>query len=121
MAGERVQIGGQRRGIGLAFAGLHLRDVALVQDHPSHYLHVELTVADGAHRRLADGGESLRQQIVQRFAFAKTAAELVGLLPEPVIGEHLHGRLQGGDPLHRRSQAPCEFFGSFFPDFLKPT
>jgi hypothetical protein len=41
LAGERVQIHGQRGDQRLAFAGLHLRDFAAMQDDAADQLHVE--------------------------------------------------------------------------------
>ena len=46
----------------LALAGLHLGDVALVQENPAHELHVESAQAQRPLRRLAAVGEGLRQQ-----------------------------------------------------------
>ena len=77
-AGQRVEIQRQGGDEGLAFAGGHLGDLALVQHHAADELHVvrhhvpnQLVPGDldgGAHQpaaRLAHGGERLRQQLVQ--------------------------------------------------------
>jgi hypothetical protein len=50
---ERVEIDRQRGDQRLAFAGLHLGDLALMQDHAAHQLHVEMALAERALRRLA--------------------------------------------------------------------
>ena len=63
--GERVQVERQRRDQRLALAGLHLGDLALVQDDAAEALHVEVAQADGAPRRLAHGRERLRQDLVE--------------------------------------------------------
>ena len=42
---ERVEIDGQRRNQGLAFASLHFGNDAPVQDHAAHELHVEVALA----------------------------------------------------------------------------
>ena len=43
--GEGIEIDRQRGDQGLAFAGLHLGDLALVQDHAADELHVEMALA----------------------------------------------------------------------------
>ena len=68
LAGERVQIdrqGGDQR---LAFAGLHLGDLAVVQHHAADQLHVEMAQAEHALGGLAHHGEGFGQQVVQRRA-----------------------------------------------------
>ncbi len=74
-AGERVQIGGERRDEGLALAGLHLGDLALVQDDAADQLDVEVALAQGALAGLAHGGEGLGQQVVEGFAVGETLPE----------------------------------------------
>ena len=64
-AGERVQIDGQRGDERLAFAGLHLRDLSVVQDDAAHELHVEVAHVQRALRRLAADGERFRQKVVE--------------------------------------------------------
>ncbi len=79
VAAERVEIGGQRRDQGLALAGLHLRDVAVVQRGTTLQLHVEVPLAEHPLGGLPDGRECLRQQVVERLAFGQPLLELVGL------------------------------------------
>ncbi len=57
LAGERVQINGERRDQRLAFAGLHLGDRAFVQHHAAEQLHVEMALAEGTLSSFAHGGE----------------------------------------------------------------
>src|SRR4051812_10720026 len=64
LAGQRVEVGRERRDKGLALTGLHLGDVAEVQRGTAHELDVEVPLTQGPLRRLADGGEGLGQQIV---------------------------------------------------------
>ena len=66
-AGERVEIDRQRRDQRLAFAGLHLGDAALVQDHAADELHVEMALPERALGGLAAGGEGLDQDVVERW------------------------------------------------------
>jgi len=57
--------GGHQR---LALAGAHLRDLALVQRDAAHQLHVEVAHAEHALARLANHGEGLGQDRVERRA-----------------------------------------------------
>ena len=78
LAGERVEIDRQRRDQGLAFAGAHLGDRALVQHHAADQLHVEMAQAERALGGLADGGEGRDQKIVERLAGGELGPELLG-------------------------------------------
>ena len=71
--GDRVEVGGGGGDEGLALTGLHLGDVAEVQGGATHELHVEVPQAEGALGRLADGGERLGQQVVERLAVRRSA------------------------------------------------
>ena len=64
-AGHRVERGGERRDEGLALAGLHLRDPALVEDDAAHQLDVEGAHAQLATADLAGRGEDLGQDVVE--------------------------------------------------------
>ena len=68
LAGERVEVDRQRRDQRLALTGLHLRDVAEVQGRAAHQLDVVGPLAEHALGRLADGGERLGEQLVERLA-----------------------------------------------------
>ena len=70
LAGERVQVGRQRRHERLAFAGLHLGDLAVVQHHAADELHVEVPHVQRAAAGLPDHGERVDQQVVERGARA---------------------------------------------------
>src|SRR5207244_11266172 len=50
---KRIEIDRQRRDQRLAFAGLHLRDPSLVQDHAADELYVEMPLTERALGRLA--------------------------------------------------------------------
>ncbi len=67
-AGHGVERGGQGRDEGLALAGLHLRDLALVQDDAAHELHVEGAHAQLAAADLAGRREDVRQHVVEGLA-----------------------------------------------------
>ena len=75
-AGERVEIDRQRRDQRLAFAGLHLGDLAFVQDHAADQLHVEMALAERALGRLAHGGEGRHQDVVERLAVGDLRLEV---------------------------------------------
>ncbi len=85
LAFQRIEVhragGGQR----LAFAGAHFRDLARMQHHAADQLHIEMAHAEHAHRGFAADRKCFGQQLVQRFAFADTGAELVGLGFQRVI------------------------------------
>ena len=68
LAGERVEIDGERGDERLAFAGAHLGDRAFVQHHAADELNVEMALAERALGRLAHRGEGGDEQIVERLA-----------------------------------------------------
>ena len=68
LALEGVEVAGQGGHEGLALAGLHLGDVALVQGRAAHQLDVEVALADRAAGALPDGREGLGQQVVEGLA-----------------------------------------------------
>ena len=75
-AGDAVEIHGHGRHEGLAFAGLHLGDVALVQHDGAHDLHVEGTHVQGTLGALAGDGEGLEQHVVERLPARDPLLEL---------------------------------------------
>jgi hypothetical protein len=87
LPGEGVEVRGHRGDEGLSFTRFHLRDEALVQGGGPHHLDVEVALPDGPLGRLADAGERLGQEVLQRLALLHAPAELVGLAPELVVGE----------------------------------
>ena len=92
VAGQRVEVGGQHAGQGLAFTGLHLGDVAQMQGGRTHHLHVERALVEHPPGGLARHGERLRQQVVEGFwvcLVGKPPLELVGLGPQLGVGEFL--------------------------------
>ncbi len=77
-AGERIEIDRQRRHQGLAFAGFHFRDAALVEHHAADQLHVEMALAQRALAGLAHGGKGGNQNVVKRGTFGELFFEVVG-------------------------------------------
>ena len=98
-AGDGVEVGGGGRDEGLALTGLHLGDVAEVEGGAAHELHVEVAQAEGALGRLADGGERLGQQVVERLAVRVALAQLDGLVAQLLVGELLEVVLEVVDRL----------------------
>ena len=99
LAGERVQIDGERGDQRLALAGAHLGDAAIVQHHAADELDVEGPHAEHAARGLAHGGEGRHQEIVERGAVGDIGAELVGAGGKLGVGKRLELVLHGVDRL----------------------
>ena len=101
LAGQRVQVGGQGGHQGLAFAGLHLGDAALMQDDAADELHPVGAHAQHTPGGLPAGGKGLGQDVVQSLAILQTLLELRGLSLELLVGEGLVLILQSLDLLHQ--------------------
>ncbi len=103
LPGERVEVGRQRGHQGLALAGAHLGDLALMQGHSAQQLDIEMTQAKGAAGGLADGGKGLRDQVVQRRAIGQPLAEFRRPGPQGLVIQGPGGGLQlvggGHDPV----------------------
>ena len=97
LAGERVEIDGERRDQRLAFAGAHLGDRALVQHQAADQLNVEMALLERALGGLAHGGESGRDQIVERLAGGELGAELGGLGAQLIVAQRVELGLQRVD------------------------
>ena len=101
--GQRVEIDRERRHQRLALAGLHLGNVALVQEDAAHELHVEGAQAERPARRLAGVGEGLRQQLVERCPLGEPLAELGGPGADRGVVERLELRFQRVDRVDERA------------------
>jgi hypothetical protein len=86
-AAERVEVNGKGRDQRLAFAGLHLGDLAFVQDHAADQLHVEMPLAEGALGGFAHRRESRRQNVVERSTFPELLLEFVRARLQRLIGQ----------------------------------
>ena len=95
LAFERVEIGRQRGDEGLALAGLHLGDLALVEHGAADQLHVEVPHVEHAASGLAYDGKRLGQQVVERLALGEALAELRGLGAQLLVGERLDAPARG--------------------------
>ena len=89
LAGDSVEVAGQRGDQGLTFAGLHLGDMALMKRHGADELYVKVTHARDALGSLTHGGKSLGKHVVKRLAVGVTLAELIGLGAELLLGHLL--------------------------------
>ena len=99
LAGESVEVDRHRGRERLALAGLHLGDLALVQNDTAHHLHVERSHPEGAFGGLPHDGEGLGQDVLERLVGLEPVAELVRLGPQLGVREPLHLGLQCRDGL----------------------
>ncbi len=87
VAGEGVEVDGQRGDEGLALTRLHLPHPAEVEGGPAHQLDVVVALADLAAGRLAHDGEGLDEQVVEILPVGQTGPELDGLGRQGLVGE----------------------------------
>ena len=85
LAREGVEIARKRGDQGLALAGAHLGDLALVQEGPAGDLHVEVAHAQNPLARLAHHGKGLGEQRVERGTVGKAFLERRGHAPEVLV------------------------------------
>ena len=104
-ARNRVEVHGERGSQGLPFPGLHLGDLAVVQDLAADQLHVEMAHAHHAPCRLAADCERLGQQLVERLAIRVAPLELLRLGLELVVGKRFRARAKGIDLRDERAEA----------------
>src|ERR1700733_2050669 len=62
---QGVQINGQSGDQGFSFAGLHFRDLALVQNHATDQLHIEVAHVQNATATFANHGEGFFQKLIE--------------------------------------------------------
>ena len=104
LAGERIQVGGQRGDQRLALAGLHLRDAAAVQHHAADQLDVEVPHVQHPPAGLAYDGKGLHQQVVHGGALGDPLLELERLGAQPFVGEGLDLGFERADFAYARLQ-----------------
>jgi hypothetical protein len=97
---EGIEVGGHSGHEGLALAGLHLGDLALVDDDATEKLDVEGAQPDGAPRGLAHHRERLRQDVIERLAVGESVFKFIGLRSQLIVGELLDFGLQSIDLIH---------------------
>jgi hypothetical protein len=71
LAGQGIEVHRQRGHQGLALAGAHLGDLAVVQGHAADQLHVEVAHLEDALAGLAHRGKGFGQQVVQGLALGQ--------------------------------------------------
>ena len=94
LAFQGVQIDRQCRDQGLALAGRHLRDLALVEHDAAHELHVVVALAEGALRGLSRNGEGLDEQVLQGLAVGDPLLERRGLGAKLVVAQGFQRALE---------------------------
>jgi len=99
LAGQRVEVGWQRRDQRLAFARTHFGDLAVVQHHAADQLDIEVAHAEHPLAGFAHDGEGFGQQGVERLAVGHACSELIGLGTQRFVG-------QGADPCFQRVDLP---------------
>ena len=110
LAGERVEVhrhGGDER---LALAGLHLGDVAVVQDDAADHLDVEGAHAEGALGGLADDGEASESRSSSGSPFSRRWRNSAVLARSSLVAQAGDVGLELGDPrglLLERLEAPA--------------
>ena len=126
-SGEGVEVAGEGGDEGLAFAGLHLGDLALVEDVAAEELDVEVAHADGALAGFADDGKGLGEDFVEGGFFGgvdggavfvgavsgvevrpggfDAGLEFGGFASEFVVGEGGGGGVEGVDLLDGGEEA----------------
>jgi len=102
LAGQRVEIDRKGRDQRLAFAGLHLGDIALMQDHAADQLHVEMPLAEGTFGRLAHGGEGRHQKVVEGLAVGERLPEFRGARFQRLVRQGRDFGLKGVDGVDTR-------------------
>ena len=96
-ARQGVEVAGQNGDQGLAFAGLHFRDAALMEYDAAQNLHRVGLHAQHPPGGLPDGSEGLGQQVVQAFAPGVAVLEFGGLALQLRLGQGGEPVLQGQD------------------------
>ncbi|MNR30898.1 hypothetical protein D3C85_1483760 [compost metagenome] len=87
LAGDGIQVDGQRRHERLAFARTHFRDLPAVQGDAAQQLRIEVAHAEHPLARFAHNGEGLGQQVVQGCALGVAGTEFLGFGRQLRIGE----------------------------------
>ena len=99
LALQRIEVEGQGGRQGLALTGLHLGDLALVENDAAQHLHIEVAQADAPFGNLPHNGERLRKDILQRLPRAQAREELIGLGSQLGVGQGGHLASQLVHPL----------------------
>ena len=87
IAGQGIEIDGERRHQRLAFTGAHLGDGAIVEHHAADQLHVEMAHAQHTLAGLAHRGEGRNDQVIERGALGQLGLELLGAGAQLLVAE----------------------------------
>jgi hypothetical protein len=101
LALEGVEVDRQGGDQGLALAGLHLGDLALVQHQAACELDVEMALSEGPFRGLAHRGEGVDEHVVEALPRRQTPAQPIGTGAQLVVRELFELRLDRVDRRHR--------------------
>ena len=85
LPGQGVQVGGQGGGVGLALAGLHFGDAALMQTDAAHDLHGEQPLAVHPPDCLPEGRECVGQDLIHGFALVQPFFQKGSLLLQLLV------------------------------------
>ena len=99
LAGECIEIRGQRGDEGLALTRAHLGDVAQMQRPATHELDVVVALTEGAACRLAHRGEGLGEEVVEGLTVVQPGAVLSRQAPQLLVGHGDEVVLDGVDLL----------------------
>ena len=91
---QRIEVGRQRRDQGLALAGTHFGDFAVMQHHAADQLHVEMTHPQGPLAGLTHHCEGFGQQGVKRLAGRHARLEFIGLGTQRLVRQRANARFQ---------------------------
>ena len=92
---KSVEIRGESRYESLSFAGAHLGDIALMQDHATDELDVEMTLTELATRDFAHGRKGFRSELVETLSLFKALTKGGRTRLEFVVGKRLESLLEG--------------------------
>ena len=94
---QGVEVHRQRRGQGFAFARAHLGNLALVQSHTAHQLHIKVAHFHDPLGTFAYHRKGFWQQIIEALPTGEPLLELLCLGLQRLVRERLQGPLHGID------------------------
>ncbi len=100
LAGQGIQVNGQGGDQGFTFTGLHLGDIAIMQDQPADQLDIIMTLAKDAFGGFPGYGKGLVEHAVERLAIRKSLTEKACLALQLCIA---HGLEPGFKFIDRRN------------------
>ena len=94
---ECIEVDRERGDERLAFAGLHLGDLAAVERDATDQLDVVVALAERPDRRFSNRGKSFGDQLVELLAVGQPPPEKLGLAHELVVAQRGNIRLEAVD------------------------